>query len=365
MRRFTHIQGNSLRRCRLKINFVGLVACLLVGISLVAPWVSTQYPKVGEDGIWSVLKEFHLSEIRITNVDWVEGFGWVKQQFSFVWFVLAFLAVGIALGVIGSFKMHSKLLVCGGTSVFVSLLLFGVINWWHVLPYGYIWPPGAFWFDIGFYMCFVGMLLLYFSSFVTADSRFIVTTQQRTNLGHGCMFSGRFFTNSRIFLCLGISLLVFAATTFPMKVPVNPQPKDIGQYMDVGWWFAPIVGIWGLASIVLGVVQSSLPKRTIKYCLITLLALFTISLGYVTCMVPAFNRFLIRGVISGNPFYLLRLGLILVPSLLIYAAAINFLKPKYPIDFLKNYRLRVMTVSTMAAVPILYASLSILQIIYL
>ena len=175
------------------------------------------------------------------------------------------------------------------------------------------------------------------------------------------MFSVRLFTSSRMFLYLGISLVVLAFVTFPMKIPIQAQPGDV-DYFGVGWLFAPIIGIWGLTSIVFGLLQSSLTKRTIESYLIPVLVVVTVGLGYASYMVSVFGLGIIRSVGRGDPFWLLYFGLVLAPSLLIYVASIKFLKSEDRIDFLTKHSTKVATFSILAAVPILYTSIFLLLI---
>ena len=167
------------------------------------------------------------------------------------------------------------------------------------------------------------------------------------------MDSGHLFASTRIFLYLGTGLIVLAVGIFPMKIPIQAQPGDV-DYFGIGWLFAPIIGIWGFASIVLGLVHSSSPKRTIKNYLLPVLALVTGGLAYATYMVVFFGSGIISSAGRGEPFWWLYFLMVLVPSLLIYASTIKFLRSKGPINLLANQKVRVATFVTLAAVPLLY-----------
>lgn len=167
------------------------------------------------------------------------------------------------------------------------------------------------------------------------------------------MDSSHLLTSSRMFLYLGIGLVVLAVATFLMKIPIQAQPGDV-DYFGIGWLFAPIIGIWGFASIVLGLVHSSSPKRTIESYLLPVLALVTVGLAYATYMVIFFGSGIIRSAGRGEPFWWLYFLMVLVPSLLIYALAIKFLRSEGPIDLLASQKVRVATFVTLAAVPLLY-----------
>ena len=167
------------------------------------------------------------------------------------------------------------------------------------------------------------------------------------------MVSSHLFTNSRMFLYLGIALVATAVVTLPLKIPIQAQPGDV-DYFGVGWLLAPIVGIWGLASIVLGLTHSSSPKRTIESYLLPVLVLVTVGLAYATYMVVFFGSGIMRSAGRGEPFWWLYFLMVLVPSLLIYASATKFLRSKAPIDLLASQEARIATFVILAAVPLLY-----------
>jgi len=173
------------------------------------------------------------------------------------------------------------------------------------------------------------------------------------------MVSSRFFTSSRMFLYLGIGLVVLAVVTFPMKIPIQAQAGDV-DYFGIGWLFAPIIGVWGFASIVLGLVHSYSPKRTLESYLLPLLVMVTVGLAYATYMVVFFGSGIIRSTGRGEPFWWLYFLMVLVPSMLIYASTVKFLRSKEPINLLANQKVRVATFVTLAAVPLLYTCVFLL-----
>jgi hypothetical protein len=167
--------------------------------------------------------------------------------------------------------------------------------------------------------------------------------------------SNNLLTSSRIFLYLGIALVALAIITFPTRIPLEAQPMD-PDYYSVGWLFAPIIGVWGLASIVLGLVHSPSPKRTIEVYLLPVLAVVTVGLAFATYMVAVFGSGIIRSVGRGEPFWWLYFVMVLSPSLLIYTSAVKFLRSKERIDFLASQKVRVATFVTLAAVPLSYTA---------
>jgi hypothetical protein len=158
-----------------------------------------------------------------------------------------------------------------------------------------------------------------------------------------------------MFLYLGIAFVALGIVTFPTRIPIEAQPMD-PDYYSVGWLFAPIIGIWGLASIVLGLVHSSSPKRTIESYLLPVLAVVTVGLAFATYMVVVFGSGIVRSVGSGEPFWWLYLVMVLAPSVLIYTSAVKFLRSRGPLDFLASQKVRVATFVMLAAVPLSYTA---------
>ena len=73
--------------------------------------------------------------------------------------------------------------------------------------------------------------------------------------------------------------------------------------MGIGWLFAPIIGIYGLASVVLGLVHSSILKRTVELYLVPILAVVSVGLAYAVYMVVVFGSGIIQSVGRGEPFF--------------------------------------------------------------
>ena len=164
------------------------------------------------------------------------------------------------------------------------------------------------------------------------------------------------FAGSRMFLYLGIALVALAVFIFPMRMPIEAQPMDV-DYYSIGWLFTPIIGVWGLASTVLGLVQSSQPERKIESYLLLVLAVVTVSLAYAAYTVIVFGSGVIRSVGRGEPFFWVYFSLVLAPSLLIYTSSIRFLKSKERLDFLANQKVRIAMLVTLATVPLSYTAI--------
>ena len=115
-----------------------------------------------------------------------------------------------------------------------------------------------------------------------------------------------------------------------------------------------------LASTVLGLVQSSKPKRKIESYLSLILAVATVSLAYAAYLVIVFGSGIIKSVGRGEPFFWVYFSLVLAPSLLIYAHSIKFLTSKERLDFLTNQKVRIATFAALAAVPLSYTTILLL-----
>jgi hypothetical protein len=164
---------------------------------------------------------------------------------------------------------------------------------------------------------------------------------------------------SSMFLYLGIALILLAVVSLPIRIPIQGQPGDV-EYFSMGWLFAPIIGVWGLASTVIGLVQSSKPKRKIESYLSLILAIVTLSLAYAAYLAIVFGSGLIRSVGRGEPFFWVYFSLVLAPSLLIYVSSIRFMRSKEILDFLTNQKVRIATFVALAAVPLSYTAIFLL-----
>ncbi len=169
----------------------------------------------------------------------------------------------------------------------------------------------------------------------------------------------RGFTSSRMFLYLGLLLIVLAVVTLPTKIPLQAQPMDV-DYYTVGWLFAPIIGVWGLASVVLGLVGISAPKSRITTYLSVILVVVTVGLAYASYLAAVFGTGIIRSVGQGEPFWWLYFGLVLAPSALIYASAFKFFKAKEKTEILVNKKVKTAALVVLPAVPLSYTTIFLL-----
>jgi len=166
------------------------------------------------------------------------------------------------------------------------------------------------------------------------------------------MFLKQWLTPSRLFLYTGFTLIILAFVAFPTGVWLQTQPGDY-DYSGIGWLFSPIIGIWGLASIVLGIVQSSMPKlKTLQY-MIPIIVLIIVGLLFAGWLAIMDNSAL--ALIISNPFWWIYFSLFLIPCLIIGIIAFLFLKNKEKLDsVLARKRLRNAILSTIIIVTLLY-----------
>ena len=156
-------------------------------------------------------------------------------------------------------------------------------------------------------------------------------------------------TCSRLFIYLGFALIVVAFVTFPTRVLLHAQPADT-DYYRIGWLFSPIIGMWGLTSAVLGIVQSSMQTEKTKTCLWILMGLVFVALGFSGWMAISFG---IGG--AGNPFWLVYFAMVLIPSSIIYVASYSFFKNKDKIKAAFSSKKRIfMIFSILIIVPLVY-----------
>ncbi len=166
---------------------------------------------------------------------------------------------------------------------------------------------------------------------------------------------GGHFTDSRAFLLLGLVLIVLAFIAFPTRVEFADQGEIGGsEHYNVGWLFAPIIGVWGLAGVALGLIQSSMPKQRVEYCLLLILVVVCTGLTFASFMAIVYGSGIIMSVGRGEPLFLIYFGLVLVPSLIIIASTIRFMKIGERV-ILVSKKVKAAVFFLLAAVPLTYS----------
>jgi hypothetical protein len=164
------------------------------------------------------------------------------------------------------------------------------------------------------------------------------------------------FTDSRAFLLLGLGLIALAFIAFPTRVEFGDQWAIGGsEHYNVGWLFAPIIGVWGLASIALGLIQSSMPKQRVEYYLLLILVVVCTGLAFAGFMAIVYGSGIVMSVGRGEPLFLIYFGLVLVPSLIIVSSIVRFMKMGERANFLVNKKVKAVVFFLLAAVPLTYS----------
>jgi hypothetical protein len=167
------------------------------------------------------------------------------------------------------------------------------------------------------------------------------------------MMVSHLLTSSQIFTIIGAVLIFLALVTFPTKVMIQAQPGDEDDYM-IGWLFAPIIGVFGLAAVALGLAQTSMPKRSVESYLLFFMLVVSVGLVYGGYLAVAFGSGLIMSAGRGEPFFWIYFGLVLAPSLIIIGLTAKFLKAMDRPVFLINKKVKAATLFLLVAVPLTY-----------
>jgi hypothetical protein len=171
------------------------------------------------------------------------------------------------------------------------------------------------------------------------------------------MLNRHIFTSSNIFLLLGIALFVVALVAFPTRVEfVDQQAPGHSEDYSVGWLFAPIIGVWGLASLALGLVQSTRPNGQVAQLLLLLSLLVCVGLSFAAYMVIVYGFGIVASVGRGEPLFLLYFGLVLAPSLIILTSTVKFLRAGERAIFQVSKQVKAAVFVVLAAVPVTYSA---------
>jgi hypothetical protein len=140
-----------------------------------------------------------------------------------------------------------------------------------------------------------------------------------------------------------------ALVSLAIKIQVNVQSPEFPDYEDfnIGLLFAPVIGSYGLASLVLGITESSLLRKEILPCLLPVFALLYIGLGFASWMVMNY------GVLW---FWRAYFGFILLPFLITHTAVLfYFTKKERLAQILSNIQTRTYAFIALVSVPLFYA----------
>jgi hypothetical protein len=155
---------------------------------------------------------------------------------------------------------------------------------------------------------------------------------------------------------LGLALVIVALVVFPMRLPLQTQPGDV-DYYGVGWLFAPILGVWGMASLTLGLTQCSITKKKVESFLLPVFAIVTVGLAYASYMAIVFGSGIWLSVGRGEPLWLIYFAVTLVPSAIVFAATAMFLRAESKLRIMlskKSLRAGLFTVAV--STPVVYSA---------
>ncbi len=165
-------------------------------------------------------------------------------------------------------------------------------------------------------------------------------------------------------MILGVTLCSLALVLFPTRIDLADQGEVGGsEHVNIGWLFAPIIGVWGLASLAVGLVQYPKAKSFVARLLLFISALIGVGLFFAFYMVLFYGLGIVASVGRGEPFFLLYFGLVMAPSIVVLASTFKFLKAGERAVFQVSKKAKAATFTVLAVVPLAY-SVAFLTVIH-
>jgi hypothetical protein len=159
--------------------------------------------------------------------------------------------------------------------------------------------------------------------------------------------------NSRhLFLYAGFGLIFLTLVVLPIKIQVNVQSPEFPDYEDfsIGLFYAPVIGSYGLACLVLGIAESAAPKQRVWAYLLPIFILIYIGLAFAAAI-------LFYPVNRANWSWWVYFGLLLGPSALAHAVALlHFTRKETLAKALENPKVRIPVFVVLMAVPLLFSA---------
>lgn len=130
------------------------------------------------------------------------------------------------------------------------------------------------------------------------------------------MLENRIFRrNNSLFLFIGLALIFVAVIVFPIRANVEVEPGDVDD-IGIGWLFSPIIGVWGLNSLAIGILASSLSRTKTVLSILPVFLLIYTGLAFTIWMVLVYGSVI---------FWWAYFSLFLIPSLAVSIVSILYL----------------------------------------
>jgi hypothetical protein len=160
------------------------------------------------------------------------------------------------------------------------------------------------------------------------------------------------FKTSRLFLFLGLGLILLSLVSFLIKVEINVQNPEFPKYEDfnLGFFLAPVLASYGLTSLALGTAEASMTnRRKAGY----LLPLFIIIYVFTAVTVWLAARYGFN-----DPFWWVYAGVQSVPSIIVTAAGVIPIIKKETLNRVsQNRSVRLAVFFTLTAIPLFYVAI--------
>lgn len=164
--------------------------------------------------------------------------------------------------------------------------------------------------------------------------------------------------SSRLFIYLGFALIVLGIATFPTRMWVEMQPGVDFDLYWMGWGFAPVIVVWGCASLAVGIVQSSISKGSFGFFLSVIYLVMGIGLAFSGYMAAVYGLPTSHG--GENPFWWIYFGMFLIPSIVSGVVGSLYFKKKDSLDrALAKRAIRAIAFCTLLIAPLLYSAVFI------
>lgn len=159
------------------------------------------------------------------------------------------------------------------------------------------------------------------------------------------MSESRAFKN-RLFLYIGLILILLSVAIFPIQANLEAEPGDIDA-IGVGWLFSPVIGIWGLTSLAIGIFASSLSRTKTVLSILPVFVLIYGGLAFTIWMVLLYGSVI---------FWWGYFSLFLIPGIIASTVSILYLLKKERLfNALSNSKIIIAISCCIVLIPLLYS----------